>query len=875
MNRNQWTLAALAVVFAVAVGLLFLDPTPREGALDPSAAGDGSGSNEAGSFEGDPDVGVGDGFEQVSRVPEEGTEESTPEFTAELGTMVVRVLDDESGEPVPGATVHVLDAPDREREALLEKFEAEVDAEDFLRGNGVTLRSDSKGEARMPRPAGLVVACASKGKDFAFAIVGKEQPAETLELRMRPDVTLKLRVVDDKGEPAAGVPVALQTRSRNWSQSGSRRVTGADGRASFPHAQVRIATAPPRSSIWLAVALPLTPMAEVQVDPLAEDLEEEKLLTLSPTGSVRVQVLDYDGREFPRPVEVHLQSYDPAQGEPRRFRPHAAQGHTTTTSELGVATFEQIGTGLQLVAGAVLDGSQDWFVGTGPGPEQPGTMTTIVLRQNRMRPEVVVRILDPDGEPLRSVSVRCVEHTLSTRSRPSERTRNRSTDEEGLLRYTPRSGPLGSLQSRELEVLYRPSRGQPEWRASIDLSHDIADGSQRLGDLQLSAPRLLAAGTVTNPDGATVDGAKVQLYVQREDSRPGQIRWRRERGAETQSAEDGRFEIYGPSSNLAMELRASHPDFLAGSSEAISGFEEHRIVLDSGLRLEGSIVVDDGTMMDHLSVSWYPGHAERDQGRSWVRGSRRVGVEPDGSFSFGAMDAESGWLEVSDRRNSLTLATVEAVEPWPESAIPDGRLDPIDLRGSVQVITLSFTDMAGEPITGVRFSVSVPGSEEAWWNVVRERDGTAEIFAPPGGVDVFVRSNGYRELRIPGVTSDRSIRLETAIPLQFQLSPSSLAAEYDLEIRARSVGDGPRIEPSTLRLGKDGKATATAPRAGPLHLYLRVRYQSGEGRTTSRYVNFGSLGRRLQVEVRDSAGSQVIPVEISRADIEQAINNGR
>lgn len=866
MNRNAQVLSFLAVVFAVALLMLFLEPDPGAGALDPRIRDAQEAALNAGRHA--ESVAAGESVDEVERTAET-TFERTPDLASgDTATMTIRVVDDATSEPVANAVVHLVDTEDRERGTMLEKFEAEPDAVDFLRKNGRSLRTDGKGEAVILQPEGWVIACALKGDLFAMSIIGLQQPADVLELRLIPDVTLHLRVVDESGKGVAGVPVALQTRARNWSQSGSKRVTGGDGRAAFPHAQVRLASAPSRSTCWLAVSLPSKPMAEVLVDVDAEDLEEEKVVTLARGGKVTVRVLDIDGRPFPRPVDIHLQSYDSESGVPKRFTPHAKDGHTVATTIKSEAVFERIGAGLQLVVAAQLDGSKNWFVGTGAGPVSVDEPAVIEIRQNVQRPELVFHLVDPDGEPLASIDVNCVQRDISEK-RSSDRSRRLKTDALGVLRYTLSSGPLGTLQARALEIRYKPSRNEPEWRASADLSQDYPMGSHDLGSLTMTTPRLLAAGEVVAPGGQSVGGAEVKLYVKREDSRPGRIRWRLERGTETQTSPDGSFEIYGPPSGLAMELRATHPDYLQGKLPGISGGTEHSIILDAGRSLEGRVEVDDPAMYDHLAVSFIPEGAEAGVGRSWSRGSRRVGVDPDGSFEFAAMQTQRGNLRITDMRNSVLLHQINAVEPWLDGTRPDGRLDPIDLRGQIDVLQLSFTDIAGDPIKEARYSVTLPGSEEAWWGVARS--GEAELFVPPGGVDILVRTNGYREQTLYGVVGDRTIRLETAIQLRFELRPATLAREYDLEIRTRGIGDGPSVQPSVMRFSKSSSADATAPRAGTVQVFLRVRWKNENGGTQARYVNFGSLGRRLDVEIHESTGVQIVPIQINRADIQAAI----
>ena len=867
MKHNGLAIGFLLAVFAIAVALLLMDPQPIPGALDPDVHPSGN-RPDAGAMDGDGNAGGGAAVgPNIERRPDVGTPPNGAE-TVEGPVMLVRVVDAETGDPVPGATVQLLERMIREQADLRAALTGAGQLESLL-SDAASFRTDAQGELRVPRPAGVLLAVARQGDRYARRLLEIDRPAEELELGLRKDQTLHARVVDEAGAPLAGIPVALQSSTSRWARNELLATTGADGRARFPHAQAVLAEITPSAQKWLAIALPHLPNASVPLDPAAADLEDERTLVLPSGGSVVVRVLDHDNLPYARPVEVRLQSADPGD-DGRRFRSDPRAGQTVAMTEDGEAHFSYVGIGLHLHAAARLDASGAWFVGTGPGPQAVGDEAVLELRQDQLRAELRFLVFDPDGQPLVDAPLRITERTRSDR-RNGERTREGRTDGEGVLRYALGQGELGDATERELELRFRPARGLAEWTGVQDVSFDVPLGVSELATVQLAAPRLLAAGRVAGPRGEAVGGAQVRLYVQREDSRPGRVRWRMHQGAEVRSEDDGSFAIYGMPTTAALELRATHADYLPGSLPAVFGARDHELVLDAGLRLAGRVVADEPAMLAHLAVAFSPEDgATREASRGFFNRGRRVTISADGSFDFGAMTEQRGALQVLDQRTGLMLHEVPGVAPWPADATADGRLDPLDMRGRIDPVALRFTDLRGEPVRNVRFSIMLPGAEQSWWSTARE--GNAELFAPPGGVDLLVRTDGYREASLQGVRGERDVRLAPAIALSFELQPSSLASQFDLELRVRPGEGGPRIEPSSMRLDASGRATATAPGPGPLQVYLRVRYVDERGSTNSRYVNFGELGRLLKVDVRDSAGVQVVPVRVTREDILRAMD---
>jgi len=865
LNRGALVAGFLVLVFALALGLLLQDPDPLPGALDPVVRpGVDSVEDRPAAGSADGDLAAADDVERSDQQPGIVVADGDPEVNG--ATIRVRAVTADSGDPIPGALVRVLDVPVSER-STAEDARFLAPGLHGLLAEAAGWRTGADGAVQVPRPSGLLVVDATGDGRYAQRLIDVDRPVAEVTLELALDRAVRARVVDSRGLPVADIPVALQTRTSRWSRNDMVRRTDAQGRVRFAHAQVAMTRAA-NGEDWLAVALPGMPDASLQLDPASEDLEDEKLLRLPDTGRVTVRVMDHDGRPFPRPVAVLLRTTSP-DDDGARFGSGSRVGLAEVETEDGVAVFPQVGVGVRLIAAARLDASDRWSSTAADGPVNPGESVEMVVARDSPQPEVRFRVLRPDGTPLAGAEISVTERGRTDRS-TSERSNRRPTDAEGWLSYAPRQGPLQPMVERTLELRWYASRDEAAWTGRQDLSFDLPPGTSDLGGVTLQPPTLVAAGSVTGPRGEPIGNALVRVYVQREDSRPGRTRWRMHPGGETRSDAEGRFSIEGELPDAPVQLRASHPAYLPGSTSATAGAPDHQIVLTAGLRLSGRLLAEDPAMYEHLAVSFLPDDAGVEGNRNWFRGGQRKEVQGDGSFDFGAMSEQRGVLQVLDRRSGMVLLEVPGVAPWPAEGPADSRFDPLDLRGRMEQLVVRFVDMERVPVRDVRFSIMLPGEEESWWS--RTRDGSAELFAPIGGLDLLVRTDGYREILLRGLRGDREVVLEPAIPLRFELQSAGLANEFRLELRLRREEGGPNLDPSRLRLDAGGRGEATASSPGPIQVYLRVRYTDSQGRAVSRYVDFGELGRRLRYEVRDSVGVQVVPLRVSRDDVLRAMD---
>ena len=296
-------------------------------------------------------------------------------------------------------------------------------------------------------------------------------------------------------------------------------------------------------------------------------------------------------------------------------------------------------------------------------------------------------------------------------------------------------------------------------------------------------------------------------------------------------------------------------------------------MLDAGRLITGRVITPEGIEATSLWVAFVPDRQGQEPDRPWYRGGRREEVEPDGSFRFERLQAETGQLQVLSRSTSMVLLRIPGVSTRLASEPEDLRLEPLDLRGIIELLELSFVDPAGASVPDARFAMTLPGVDEKWWSQAKK--GEATVIVPPGGCDLEINTKGFRQTTVEGVQGRRTIQLEPAIPIRIKLRPATLASEYSLELRVNRVESGPEVTPNRKRLDADGTFTGRAPAPGEIRVYVRVRWRDAEGSSHSSFVRFGDNQRHLVFDVADSPSEQLFHVDISRAAVEAAMASGR
>ncbi|HDY64609.1 MAG TPA: carboxypeptidase regulatory-like domain-containing protein, partial [Phycisphaerae bacterium] len=162
---------------------------------------------------------------QQMQEPVEVTEGKTQRLTVQLRPQpkIRGVVMDQTGKPVPGATVRILPGGGGEDLTTGKDGKFEIAARRFAWGGG---------GGRGREESQLVVVARHKHRNLAAA-VEVEDESKPLEVKLRPSATLAGRVTDLDGKPVPNARLMVMLRSRMWGspiRSGGYLITDSQGR---------------------------------------------------------------------------------------------------------------------------------------------------------------------------------------------------------------------------------------------------------------------------------------------------------------------------------------------------------------------------------------------------------------------------------------------------------------------------------------------------------------------------------------------------------------------------------------------------------------------------------------------------------------------
>ncbi len=332
---------------------------------------------------------------------------------------------------------------------------------------------------------------------------------------------LEVRVLDERGEPVSGVPVALRGSSDTGKHDVLEASTSDSGTATLQNAGFAMT-----NSDWLenwSVSLDLCLAAEVEVpiDPTNPPTGPIQLV-LPPTGEVEVVLRNADGSEGDSPDGVVLAvrtGQDWKDGKPRLGYLEGS----TPVGPGGRARFRFVGLGTTLVAFAQQNRASRMAGAALWGPTRAGQCVQVVVGLGWRSVELHGRVVDEKGAPVANTKLFVELFSGPPRRDDGKVWINASrdglvlgsrgtacTDERGMLRldYEPED-----LWEGVPQLLL--SRGHDEANplaCSVDLLRYWRTGYHDLGDIVLRPAPILAAGRVVDDLGAPVPDASVDIF---------------------------------------------------------------------------------------------------------------------------------------------------------------------------------------------------------------------------------------------------------------------------------------------------------------------------------------------------------------------------
>ena len=745
-----------------------------------------------------------------SLVPAPGADAGTPAAVADAvpaGGLAVTVVD-ATGQPVPQAEVWLGRAPDPV---------------------GTVAVSDAGGVAHLPLPeASSFYVSGLTASLYGRVPVLRGLAGGEVRLVLTPDADVPVLVVDERGDPVAGVPVGIvRTKTRTDPLTGALRElmnfhdvveTDAEGRAVVRHVGERLRTASESIRFAVGPALLLANRADVPLT--RSDLPRETLrFVLPPLGSLELRVLDAQGAPNRAATEVRV-LIDPAPDRPREVSElvdearFGAAGLVTVALEDGVGRLPRIDLGLELLAQAREAEPTDSTFGLGPGPRSEGEEARLTLRPLDRAMELVGVALDGAGATLASRQLVADLVLGSDLGFGATRT-ELVTDAEGRFRVfvddEDRARWDGSSR-RSLHLVTADGDPAAAGVADVDLPAQLVLGPNDLGELVLAPRTPLFAGEVRGEDGGPLELEYLWLVVKRlpEDRRVRFVLDARK------VVVGNRFAIFGEPVPLdraggeALVLQVTSAGRPGLAQVVVEGDLDLELVLPEAGFLAGSVALGPGQASGDYEVDFRAPALPGDH-KNHVRAS----LARNGRFELAGLPRRAGDVEVRDGATGTLLAVVTDVVPGAEPGVVDPRLDGIEVQAEVDAYELQVDDVEGRGIEGATFA-----SPRLPLRVASYGGGRFTWRAAGGSLDGRVAAPGYLARSVTLTPGERVVVLDRGPEVVVRPEP---ALDMPEGTRALLVlAGGERYEEIRLTDRGDGSYAGHVSGAGTYRARVRL-----------------------------------------------------
>jgi hypothetical protein len=716
----------------------------------------------------------------------------------------------------------------------------------------MTVRTDGRGEVRVPVPAEAVVTVFARCDDrWGSLLVAKAAAAPAL-LRLRRDVTLRVQVRDGRDRPVVGARVGIhETPLPGRSAAVDVRTEAPHGIATFAHVQEAVAEAW-QGRGFVSIDEPLPAPVHAAVD--FAGLPELVVLRLPDTGSVRVTLATGDGPFEPLG--------DAAFGTLAVERPGAAGAYTSFAKlPRGVLELEHVGLGLQFRL--EMDGEECSGALSFAGPTVAGERLAYELRVEP-RPIVAGRLVDEARAPLRGSWL--ATHVQDT---PAWSSQYFETGADGRFAFRLVQVPAGEAGERGM-VIRRARSGAGEERAFVDL-RSLPGGAARsdVGELVVQPPPLLVEGRVVDPSGQGLADAMLRVLQTNVD---GSEVWSPSSlaAATVRSAADGAFAMRGHVVGRRLSLLAWR-DGRAGEPVPFGVPTTGLVyVLQPVGAIEADVVLAADLAADDL---WF---AVRGEGTGRALGRAASHVLKQGRLHWGGLEPGRYRLDVGLAASAGVLCSVRDVEVRGGEVTT---LPPLELVQALHRVTLAITDRDGHPVPRAHLVVDPDAPSERPRLAVAAR-GRLSLCVDRLPFDLLVLAPGHRARRVR-VEGDQVISLDPGLVVRVQarVADGALAdgerlvplleravegrwpdldLRLDQHLAVYDAARESRLWRRDVALDRAGRAEFTVP--GPGDYVLSFELETANDR-----VSLPMRPRRFTVLDAADATSVEVDVEVERA----------
>ena len=742
------------------------------------------------------------------------TERTWPE------TLRVTAVDARSGDPVPGATVTLVDSTVMQGEAFADlQLTRDFDAMFRRLGHAATGGDDGVVEIGWTG-AGAMIQVEAPGL-YSLREVGLDAEG-ALEVPLFVDGPVRVRAVDSAGQGVPGLTLRLGPPGRKG--DGLLARTDAGGIARFPHGRALARQLEFVERAFVQVVAPGLEAVRVAVD-LGEDRpvsSEPAELVLPSVGGVRIRA-----EGFERTPVLHLaEATDPT--EPWRQLPVLPGAN-------GVATFPAVGLGMELVARASgADGAAEVRL---DGPRTTGEVVEAVLRKGSGEsripaPPSVVPPVDPSDPfaagPARlraqlvhedGSAVGAAQFRLRTRTASgSASAGGLTTEADGTfeLELGMASDATDGARSPRTTIVLEQRENGPGLYAQIEAGPYPLGSTHELGSVVLRPRPLLASGRVADGEGESIPRARVAVERRIRLRSGAWSGWMPYADAFARTDRDGAFELYAVPADGSFRVVAESRGSKSRPSEVVPGAED--VVLEVLPMQSLAARVMDPRAWDLDGFRFLLEPADGDPSFE----ARRFGrVDEAGSIAFDGLlpgryrlrvEVE-GIVEDLDRP-AFSIDAIDVEGPGPE----DAPVLELDLARWFVQRTVSVRYENGDPYAGGLVWLRNEGTRSSYSGRTADAAGRVAVTArlgdvrtikvdPLGGESIVREVTGDLELVLPDVLVV-TLQLEADGPLRDRFRYLALRPRSEDPLRpfesSRKPDDEGRVE---LRLPGPGSYT--------------------------------------------------------------------
>ncbi len=783
--------------------------------------------------------------------------------SAAKGTRI-RLLDSD-GQVMVGATVLV---PDMAKAARMQSRWRELQEEVAKRQMGrieqMLVMSRFYVDRYVTDAAGEVVIAPNERASFVLAVRGKAVVrrivpvgSKTLEFRLPVFDPIHVLVVDPQGNPVAGVEVVLGNEPMGMS---SRSEVTDDAGRILVGRNMLDSRSDDSTTRTVSARIVSEEVVGVDIDTASfrNTAEKPLRLQLPDTGSLEVEVLDTEGV----PLDVDTFTLGHADGE-HEFDYFDLRNVVSKTED-GKVSFPFVQTGLKLVAALDVKGGHNTVRKVIEGPAKPGEECVVQITGIKRAPEIKVRLLGVDGEP---VSKERVGVLFTSERRHSHE--EVETDAFGNLRiFIPEhyDDKVWELRIQRVRLPEDPVKNRwsvaaylGAYRAPLREAQRIEAGS----DLRLQPSTLVLGGRIVDEQGEPVAGVTLRLPENYSGSNSGG-------GSGSQyffeprivTGVDGRFEfreIAEPRSRLALQV-VSQTHRAVESLQFEPGSSDVTIPMVETFTIHGKILGVPGVAHAQLQIM-----AVRDGGGADASASQSFLVEAGGVFKILGCLPGDYRVHIKSPEQRI-LHTFENVRVVKGEDTRDYRLMAHDPSDYARWLEVDVVDEAGRAVAGCEVRIFRGRNS---YNRKADSEGRLTILSYGEGAVIEVRHEGYRSQRLENLKAH--IQIELSPSYRARLTMTNLP---ELEIAHLEVSLGGGDQPQLLER-VDGAWAFEVKSAGSHELTLtvlsRVPVKSSVAAHFRRMTRDREqvLIRRVAFDVKRSAKGEVpVPVVLSQAELE-------